>query len=308
MLLAAAALFALAGCTPSAQPVAADITIGTVQTHLEGDVEIAPSGVVTLSLDGMAPITLTLPIEAAAPVSPLAAPAPPAAAAPAACDDIDFSSYVGRPYDAVALLDAQVGKIPQSSSNYTFNAAEDTIYWTGAYVGGLPEGISAKLVDGKTGLFCVRAGTVATVNFVGAMLPVSQFDPNVEVLVDEGLATGCMPTELWIKAYQAHKNDTSAFVLWADAQTNVEGAPFLAARMRPNPLGPAEYTGYKPVTLVFWTRAGSIGGVEATDYVVLSQGDGMAVYLIATDRAVLTHAHTGVQLCSDLNPVRDLGW
>ena len=220
----------------------------------------------------------------------------------------DFSMFVGKPYDLIAKLDAQKGKVPQNKTNFTINAEQGCmLYWTGAYVSPMPNGLEPLFTDGKTGVYLVRQGMV-TVNFVGAWMKLAEYDSTAQPLVDAGLPTSCMPTNLWIEAYQTYKDDTEAFVRWADAQTNVEGAPYLQSRIRPNPLGAAHYSGYKPVTLVFWTRTGAMAGTEGSDYVILSQGNGITIYLVATDKAELTWSHTGAQLCTDLNPTRDLGW
>ncbi len=225
------------------------------------------------------------------------------------CADMDFSKYVGQPYELIAILDTQAGKTPQASTNYTIQTDHDILYWTGAYIGRWPQGFVPLIVDGKTGVFCVSAGTTATVNFVGAYMKASEFNPNAQVVASTGMPSGCMNKEDLAVGLNQYHNDTETLVRWLDSQVNVEGAPHLDARIRPNPLAAATYENQKPVTMVFWLSDGSVQGKEGTDFVYLSRGSGIGVYLIATDRAVIDKAHTGLMVCGDgLHPDIDLDY
>jgi hypothetical protein len=204
--------------------------------------------------------------------------------------------------ELIAILDEQQGKVGQPLTNFTFAFDHDVLYWTTAAVPQLPTGLTPMIVDGTTGVYCIAGGTVLTVNFSGAYMRVADFDPNVKVVADPGLNTGCMDTGVLAIGIEEYHADTNALVRWLNDNINDDDASFLAARVRPNPIGPASYSDLTPATMVVWVRAGMVGGKEGTDWVTLSQGSGMGVYLIATDKAAINYDHTAVITCSPLDP------
>lgn len=315
-MIAAAALLALAGCTTgtAVQPDCPPLNrfgqknIGNTGSicNYEGPVVVTPTPTPAADEDDGF-VTLDVDVDA----EPTASQMTPTASAK--CGDVDFSNYVGRPYDLISLLDSQEGKIPQPSQNFTVVAENAAVlYWTGAYPSGkIPTGFDPKVVDGDTGVFCVDAGTAVTVNFVGAYMPVSLFNPNVEINQQMQEPTSCMPiadVANILNTYAPH--DLEAMYRNFDAAVNVEGAPHLSARLR-SPGDQAWSYQVKNTQAIWWVKTGAIDG-PVLDLGVTSNGK--SLYLATEDGEVnLLHAHGGVVICEHpdgggLNPERDIKW
>lgn len=254
------------------------------------------------------PYTGTIVTGPAAPVIP--AGGSPASVAPVVvpsdCVAPDFASFVGDPYGLIAKLDAQNAKIPQSTTPFTISATECVLYWTGAYTGGVfPTGFVPIFVDGQTGVFLIRQGTTVTLSSVGAWMPLSSFDPNAVVVASSAVPTGCMPAEKALVLINTYGKSNPDYMFDEfDKAVNVEGAPWLNARMRPTPDGPAQYQAQNTQAL-WWVRTGNIEG----PVIELVQSLGKSLYLSTADGQIdVTWAHAGVVLCTPLNPAADITW
>lgn len=318
----------LAGCNTPAQPFAyvncpsglavmqngteihclVDKTNSAVPAASGNVVDTAPKAEPAApAADAPAPVA-----DKAADAAPASKPAVPSnAGQTASCSDVDFTSYVGRPYDLIAMLDVQSGKVPQSSPNYTLVAESNLLYWTGAYTGGQwPSGFVPLVVDGQTGVFCVPSGTTATVNFVGAWMNLEGFNsaatPNQ---VDDEPGAACMPAAAMAQLLNdVGQSDPERFFRSLDEATNVEGAEFLAARWRPEPLGPKVYENLISGANVFWLQENQVSGVQGKDFVLLVASGGKWAVLNLDSTLSLNYAHTGVKLCEGLDLAKLVTW
>lgn len=216
--------------------------------------------------------------------------------------NVDFSDYVGKPYEAIAKLDAQTGKNPQPKKSYVIDASQGCIlYWTGAYNNGaFPTGLVPLLIDGKTGIFLIQKGARVRINSVGAWIWAKDFNWDAQVKVSDGKPTGCMPAKVAIDILNTYgKTDSEGVYRELDIATNVEGAPYLSARMRPTPDGPASYT-VDTLKAIWWTKTGAIQG----DVLELHRGVGESLYLAqsAGEYKLTGEGHAGAVLCDPLNP------
>ncbi|MCR4328950.1 MAG: hypothetical protein NUV65_00195 [Candidatus Roizmanbacteria bacterium] len=136
-------------------------------------------------------------------------------------------------------------------------------------------------------------------------MPLAQFDPNAVVIANAGVVTSCMPAAEVVRVLNDYgRSDPERVYRELDALTNVEGALYLSARMRPTPDGPQSYQ-VQNTKAIWWVQTGAING----PVIELHRSNGKSVYLATQDSTVsLTYAHAGVVLCTPLNPAADITW
>jgi hypothetical protein len=308
LVIAAVALFALAGCTTAT-------VIEDGCTVINGDrfCRDGSAATTTAETEAFTRAEGTTPAEAEdddltivpLTIDPAEEAAEEGADAPdfGTCDVEDlFSSYRDNPYGLIDFLDEQNFAVYENRVPYTLDAVDGCIlFWTGNYKG---SDLSPFVANGNTGTFLLMAGDSVRVSSVGSWIYTGDIDMTVSVTTEVDIANGAMDADLWIEALNDMHDRTADLITWADAQVNVDDAPDLAARYRF--LGPAEYKDLTPASAIFWVRPGSIQG----EYVTLSENaeQGIGVYLVAGTSIKLTHAHTGVQLDRPINPEADLDY
>ncbi|MDP4011093.1 MAG: hypothetical protein Q8P72_02585 [Candidatus Roizmanbacteria bacterium] len=241
------------------------------------------------------------------PTPAAAAPAPeaptPAAEGTTLCGSKDFSKWISDPYTLISLLDAQPNKVPQNSTSFLLSTDVPTIYWTGRYPGGASESFKRLSIDGQTGAFCLDANTEVSVNFVGAFMPADMFTEVVSVTTEDDMADSCVPSQIVVDLLNAFAQmDGERLFRELDALVNVEGAPYLSARFRPEPLAGKTYEDLTPATAVMWTQTGRIGDAN----VELAQSQGKSAYLNTEPELLMSYAHTGLLLCDPMDPANQL--
>lgn len=231
----------------------------------------------------------------------------------------DTGATKGNPYPLITYLDGVSQKV-NANAGTTLVATDEIVWvvWTGSYIpdptyGGSVEGL---ILDGQTGLWLQKVNTTVTWRTdagaicVGADLlktlvslangtelnPKVKQNPNSSPA--QNAATSCVDTSVVVNVLNTFKSDPEKIYVELDKIANAN----FAARLRSEVPTPYKVENTKAL---FWVRTGSISGAV----IELDRSNNKSVYL-ATDTGTVTlnHAHSGLNLCTDLNPARDLKW
>ena len=201
-----------------------------------------------------------------------------------------LTANITDPYDLIDWLDARPEKVDHPMGGWiaTTGPSEVLVVWTGSYIADPSYGgrVSEWLVDVNTGVWKQHPGTTVVWETPGGSIRLSTGVP----------VTDCVKTTYVIDIINTWKcTDPNQIYVRLDELANV----YPGARHRTS--GPASYQAGNTLD-IFWVQEGQIQG----HVLALDCTEGKCLYLNTSDGLVqLTYAHSGLHLCSDVNPARD---
>lgn len=238
---------------------------------------------------------------------PPAVPQPTSAPQAKSGQCMDWNTFVAQtqgitdPYKLIDWLDLRPEKVDHPQAGFTLTPGI-YILWTGLYVSDTSLGgtTTSFRVDGKTGVWIVNTSQNLTVPTAGGTICITGFGGAVSPSpVVSPAASSCVDTAQVISIINSNKtsNPNQIYVL---LDQMVDQNP--SARMRN---GVAASYSIDNSKALFWVRTGQING----SVLELDRTESKSLYLATASGTVsVTFAHSGVRLCSDLNPQRDFPW
>lgn len=204
------------------------------------------------------------------------------------------------PYTLIELLDKQCQKMDNQLGGWTFTTTDEPLYvWTGSYISDPTYGgkVEETLVDGKTGVWKQLPHTTVTWETpAGAILIGSNGGTGVSAVTSTAT---CVQTAEALNIINTYKSQPNLIYVKLDEVANANPM----ARLRSEQAN--IWHNVQNTQALFWVQTDQVIG----DVLPLDTTEGKTLYLPTTDgRVTLTYAHSGVRLCSPLNPQHQIVW